>query len=628
MKNNFLLSAILICAMAICGAFAINVTYASTSAPQVQAIYLEGYNNEKYPNENFTAFVGGVVAIDVESDSELNYYNYDGVTTSLVSTSGNVHTVTITSNQPMQTQVIFENSGGYSFVNVEFVENAIENVSIIAPFMVSNAQNSTFKLLFNDNPMLKYVGQVDYSLSINGGDRIDLISGGEYVENLNSREITLDFSAFTEDTNVTLYAKIGEVESFCDFTVQNRPLSAVFLVDSSSVGYMDGSSSVVVNVSISANSLADFTVMDDFIRLESVQFVGQADGLDTYALTLDISYVDTPNLVIISGQTAQGQVLRGVNLHNLSTITSFEITTEKDTYSPNETIVVTAVVDGEETLSGNIVWYVNGIEYSQGATLSLQRSEGGSFTIYAMINDIQSNTLTLNITYQSVELIIWYCVLALTIVVLVGLIIFKKKKKNYYMSTSLLERARKIIPRYETHINNYNKRQFKKLIYDLAMLRDDTYANFTDTKDFCFERAGRGFAGATSAMRAIYKADKDQRQTAFIENTKGIEDNIKMAINALEEYSQAHPNEKIFAFNRNKRKKTKEINKKENGLFAKFDKPTVEAKSSEIGKENEVENKPNFTENTSVNDSNNEKLDSTNLIDEDKQIKDNKQNID
>ena len=77
MKNNFLLSAILICAMAICGAFAINVTYASTSAPQVQAIYLEGYNNEKYPNENFTAFVGGVVAIDVESDSELNYYNYD-----------------------------------------------------------------------------------------------------------------------------------------------------------------------------------------------------------------------------------------------------------------------------------------------------------------------------------------------------------------------------------------------------------------------------------------------------------------------------------------------------------------------------------------------------------------------
>ncbi len=555
MKNS-IICAIFVCITAIFGALSLNFTTANSNAPQVLGVYVQGFENDRYTKQNFTAFTGSTVLIEVQSDTNLLYHNYDGATVMLVSNEQNVYTISITSLQPMQTQVVFENDSGYDFINVEFVENVVNDITVEAPFMVSNVVDNAFNLVYNHNSMLKYEGAVEYSLKQDEVE-VALRQDSAYVVDISNAGITLDFSATAGNTSATLCIKAGESAYEYPFTISGNPLSDRFYVNSSSVGYLDGSETVVVNVEIQADSLARFDVPLNNVCIVDIIFLSQADGRDTYVITLDISKLDSQELVLIEALTAQGQVLRGVNLHKIDAVTSFEITSEKSTFSPNETIVISAVVDGNETLSGNIVWYVNGIEYSTGATLTMTRSEGGNFTVYAMINDVQSNTLNLSITYQSVELIIWYCVLAITVLVLIGLIVFKKKKKSYYMSTSLLERARKIIPRYETFINNYNRRQFKNLIYDLAMIKDDTYSNFNDTKDFCFERAGRGFAGALSEMKQIFKADNDKRKELFIENTKSIEDNIKMALSALEEYSQAHPNEKIFAFNRKKKKKQK-----------------------------------------------------------------------
>ena len=49
----------------------------------------------------------------------------------------------------------------------------------------------------------------------------------------------------------------------------------------------------------------------------------------------------------------------------------------------------------------------------------------------------------------------------------------------------------------------------------------------------------------------------------LIENSKLVEDNINLVIDAYEEFSRAYPNEKIFTFNKKQKSKPNE-NKNEN----------------------------------------------------------------
>ena len=242
----------------------------------------------------------------------------------------------------------------------------------------------------------------------------------------------------------------------------------------------------------------------------------------------------------------------------INSISSFKIETEKTNYKPNETITVNATINGNEQLSANIEWYVNNNLIGTGSILTFSRNKGGNLNIVAKIGDIESNSLTLNIAYQENELIGWYILFIFAVLMLILTIIFKKKKKNFYVSSNLISRTKKIMPQFNKLFNKYNKRQFKSLILNVVNLIDDTNQNYHDTKNLLFERAFRELSTALIALKKIYATEKDDHLGAFIENAPKFEECINQALSCFEDFNKLHPNEKIFTL---KKKETKNNNK-------------------------------------------------------------------
>ena len=502
----------------------LTLTKCSEATPQIVDVYVQGYENQKYTSQNFTAFVNSTVVYKVKSDSSLNAFNYDGAEVYVQEelNSQNIYYVTIACDKTLNTQLVLQNDAGCTFSNINFIDN-IDSVKILAPIMVNKNYDNVFNIQYNGNDKLKYQGQVEYTLTINGvSQKLDIENS--LVKSLNSNEVVLNFSTLYEDNaQAQLSIKVEDVEVSVEFEIKNLPITDTFSLQSYELSYLSNTNEIVVNAYVTKNSFAQFNLLNDYAKITNIEYYSQNENYDEY----------------------------------------FTITSEKLHYNSDETIKVSAMINNEESLSGDIVWYVNGIKFSTGSTLSITRSEGGNFSVYAMFGEVQSNTLNFTVSYQGTELIIWYVIFILALLILIGLVIFKKKKKHFYMSASLIERARKIVPRYNTYINDYNKRQFKDLLYDVAVLKDDTYQNFNDTKDFCFERASRALGVVKNTLQKIYKSNAEDRKTLLIENSKVVEDNVNLVINAYEEFSKAYPNEKIFTFNKKQKLKQNE-NENEN----------------------------------------------------------------
>ena len=537
----------------------VTLTKCSDAVPQIVDVYVQGYENQKYTSQDFTAFVNSTVVYKVVSDVSLNAYNYDGAEISIQEdmNNQNTYTVTIVSDKSLNTQLVLQNDAGCTFSNINFIDN-IDELKILAPNIVNKNNDNTFKILYNGNDKLKFNGQVEYTLTLDGVSQT-LQENNALVTSLNANEVVLNFSDLTEsDIEAKLSIKVEDVEACFEFKIENLPLTDIFMLQSYEVSYMPNTTQVVVNAYVTKNSFAQFNLLNDYAKITNIEYYSQNENYDEYLLTIDISEMISKDSITLSVITSGGEIIRGVHLTEITSITNFTITSEKLHYNSDETIKVSAMINNEESLSGDIVWYVNGIKFSTGSTLSITRSEGGNFSVYAMFGEVQSNTLNFTVSYQGTELIIWYVIFILALLILIGLVIFKKKKKHFYMSASLIERARKIVPRYNTYINDYNKRQFKDLLYDVAVLKDDTYQNFNDTKDFCFERASRALGVVKNTLQKIYKSNAEDRKTLLIENSKIVEDNVNLVINAYEEFSKAYPNEKIFTFNKKQKLKQKE----------------------------------------------------------------------
>lgn len=537
----------------------LTLTKCSEATPQIVDVYVQGYENQKYTSQNFTAFVNSTVVYKVKSDSSLNAFNYDGAEVYVQEelNSQNIYYVTIACDKTLNTQLVLQNDAGCTFSNINFIDN-IDSVKILAPIMVNKNYDNVFNIQYNGNDKLKYQGQVEYTLTINGvSQKLDVENS--LVKSLNSNEVVLNFSTLYEDNaQAQLSIKVEDVEVSVEFEIKNLPITDTFSLQSYELSYLSNTNEIVVNAYVTKNSFAQFNLLNDYAKITNIEYYSQNENYDEYLLTIDISEMISKDSITLSVITSGGEIIRGVHLTEITSITNFTITSEKLHYNSDETIKVSAMINNEESLSGDIVWYVNGIKFSTGSTLSITRSEGGNFSVYAMFGEVQSNTLNFTVSYQGTELIIWYVIFILALLILIGLVIFKKKKKHFYMSASLIERARKIVPRYNTYINDYNKRQFKDLLYDVAVLKDDTYQNFNDTKDFCFERASRALGVVKNTLQKIYKSNAEDRKTLLIENSKIVEDNVNLVINAYEEFSKAYPNEKIFTFNKKQKLKQNE----------------------------------------------------------------------
>ena len=152
----------------------LTLTKCSEATPQIVDVYVQGYENQKYTSQNFTAFVNSTVVYKVKSDSSLNAFNYDGAEVYVQEelNSQNIYYVTIACDKTLNTQLVLQNDAGCTFSNINFIDN-IDSVKILAPIMVNKNYDNVFNIQYNGNDKLKYQGkEAYYKMWLSTGDRM------------------------------------------------------------------------------------------------------------------------------------------------------------------------------------------------------------------------------------------------------------------------------------------------------------------------------------------------------------------------------------------------------------------------------------------------------------------------
>ena len=526
----------------------------STPKPQILSVYAQNSHdvttNEFMPDD-FTAFVGTTINYNIYSQYPIVCENFDGLTPTIINASTDSYIVSISSSAPIASQLIIKNEfGGVAFANFSFVAYEINSIELISSGNKFNAVGDNYlQVRYNENSqLLSNEATIDTAVKNNSNDEAT-IDASAIIKSNNARHIVLNFENvdYTQYVGTKFCISKNGIESSVELQIDNLPLTTTFTIQKPTIDYFASSESINVNVMIDANSFTTFALFDTmFAKIENVSKIGTSENFDIYTLSIAFTNLNAPSELIICAQTASGTFERALRLNAIDTISKIVISADKTSLKSNEKVNFTAILNDDPSLSSEIDWYVNDQKIETATQFEYARKQGGSFTVSAKVGNATSNSIIVNVSYNNSELVVWYIVFAVALVILIALIIFKKKKKTFISSMSLTERARKFVPRYKTYINKYTRHQFFDLVYDIANLRDDILFNFDETKDLCFEKASRELADAHKIVRTIYKAPKEEKKTLLENNLFAFETIMNSVIDDLNDYAQKHPDQAIF----------------------------------------------------------------------------------
>ncbi len=532
----------------------------SLPKPQILSAYAQdsAVTSEEFPAENFTAFSTQTINFKIYSQYDIECTNSDGLTLTKTTLYTDFYLVSVTSSEPIASQIIVKNKfGGVAFANFSFIPYEINTIKLIPYQAKFNATGDNYlQVCYNDNPQLIYSGIIVSELE-KGSATIEDLNPSNITKSINPHMVVLNFEGvdYTQYVGAKFVVASKKDRASIDLKIENLPFTNTFTLQESTLDYFASSKLITANVLVDANAFATFSLpSNSFAQFANIEKVASGESFDAYALKIDISKLSTPTEIMISAQTASGSIERALRLNPISSISKITISASKTSLKSGEKVTFTAILNDDATLSSEIDWYVNDQKVETGAQFEYARTQGGAFTVYAKVGETQSNSVSVNVSYNNSELVIWYIVFAIALVILIGLIIFKRKKKTFISSMSLTDRARKFVPRYKTYINKYTRHQFFDLVYDIANLRDDVLFNFDETKDLCFEKIGRELADAHKIVRTIYKAPKEEKKALLESNLSSFESIMNSVIADLDDYAQKHPDQAIFK-RKNKTKK-------------------------------------------------------------------------
>jgi len=532
----------------------------SLPKPQILSAYAQNSTttSDEFPAENFTAFVTSTICFKVYSQYEIECTNADGLSVSMSTISTDFYLVSVSSDTPITSQIIVKNRfGGVAFSNFSFVASEIESIDFVPRQAKFNALGDNFlQVCYNDNLQLIYNGDLSSELRIGDAPATSLYAS-DIIKSINSHMVVLNFESvdYTQYDGADFVVSAENTTASIALEIDNLPLTSTFVLEKTTIDYFTSSETITANALIDANTFATFALnANSFAQITDIEKIESGESFDTYKLTVDISNISASTEIVITAQTASGNIGRALSLVPTSSISKIVISASKTSLKSGEKVTFTAVLNNDEALSSEIDWYVNDQKVETGTQFEYARTQGGSFNVYAKLGETQSNSIALNVSYNNSELVVWYIVFAIALVILIGLIIFKRKKKTFISSMSLTDRARKFVPRYKTYINKYTRHQFFDLVYDIANLRDDVLFNFDETKDLCFEKISRELAGAHKIVRTIYKAPKEEKKALLESNLSSFETIMNSVIADLDDYAQKHPDQAIFNFKRKAKK--------------------------------------------------------------------------
>lgn len=548
--------------------YALSCTQASSQMKVLSAYAMSPtyYMTNNAPPENFETFAGNSICYNVYSDSQVFAECLDAVDIIVYKNHPNtprIYTVKINTSTPMESLVTITNAGG---ANISLHFTVLDPASDLETLELRPTQNvfsttgfNVVNFCANGNPNLLYYGNVELSFT-NGDWSITFTKESDYtcVFRLNCGYLSLYFANVTDVTKyngATMRVTMGNVSAELVIEVEDwETADSCIFIDKDPTYYLT-EDCVTVSALIPEESFCSFTLLSsDFASIVAIERVGTVGAYAKYDILIDFIRANYANDIIICANVKNGIIEHSVSIARTTVITNIEITANKKSFKADETIIVTAVLNGSQEVTAVVDWYINDELVATAPQLEYVTSSGKNINVYAKSGEVVSNTLALNVAYSTSEMIIWYIVFALAVLIMIGLIVFKSKRKTFISSASLVDRARKFTPRYKTYITKYKRHQFFDLVYDIANLREDVLINFAETKDLCFDKANRDLTSAHKIVRMVYKAPKTEKQALLEQNLAQFETAMNDAIASLQEFVNKNPTETFFNFKRYKRK--------------------------------------------------------------------------
>lgn len=559
-------------ALAILTALVLSCTQGASQMRVLHAYAMspEGYITNNCAPADFRTFAGNSICYEVYSDSEISVECPNGVSGTVTpspSHTAGVYTVRVAAATAGEFTIAVTSTGGgreelrFTVLNPATGLERLElrpNQNVL-----STTDCNNIDICANGDPNLLYCGDISVTLSKDSWtETYTAADAGTCVYRLNCGYICLNFNGLADADKydgAVLRVAMGGVSAEVVLQVKDWAVAETCVFADKDPEYYLTSKTVAVTAIIPEARYCSFSLKaSEFADIATIERVGVVGGNEKYDILIAFANA-TAGTVTICTNTQSGTVEHAVSIAAVSKVTNIKITAGKDSYSADETIVVTALLNGTEGVTASLDWYVNDELVATGAKLEYAAESGKAISVYAKCGDVVSNTLAINVAYSTSEMIVWYIVFGLAVLVMIGLLVFKSKRKTFISSMSLIDRARKFAPRYRTYMTKYKRHQFFDLVYDIANLREDVLINFAETKDLSFDKASRDLSSAHKIAREIYKAPKVEKQLLFVERQAAFEKHLDEAIAALQEFANKHPEEAIFNFKKkpSKKKNTK-----------------------------------------------------------------------
>ena len=424
------------------------------------------------------------------------------------------------------------------------VTQAVESLKIVPNdnFITTN-QDVEFAFVYNNIPQLYYGGEITVKFR-NKTETIE-VSSADYstfsaVKSLNANELVLDTSKLSADWyNFELTAVVNGESAICDVNIQEytKPKNVVLYAPSATYNLKDGTANLYFYIDKGAKPSLELIDYSESVGLTKVEKIkSDREDFDKIALTLDlIKLIDNTNiLLIVDGEN--GDIYRSFGVSIIREITSVEISTNKTIFKNKEKVVFKASVNGRDDYASKVNWFVKDVEVSDTSSEYNLISNGGTFNVYAVVDGVKSESLTVIVKYSGTKQLVWYIILGVSIIGIIIMVLTRKKRAEFDIYKSLSENISDLSAEVKLLEQKFTRKKCMKLLRSLTIVKERCWQDYLENGEQLYKIASTNLDKATKIIKKI-TFSKNKKENIQNSLNKAIE-HLDTASDALLEYKR------------------------------------------------------------------------------------------
>lgn len=424
------------------------------------------------------------------------------------------------------------------------VMDELENLTIVpSDRHITFNQEVEFSFIYNNCKEMIYPSTIgatltakDSSVQINS----DNYSACPAVQSFTNSSLVLDTSKLEKNySNFNLNIKVKDIE--VELAVSVKDLCEVdnVVLNSNSATFNSKDDFSTYYVYITKNSKPILHIFDesgtielnDYYKVES-----DKESFDKLAIVLKVNNVIDFTNVLFEFSNSTGNIYKSLGVCVIDEIQKIELKAKSGVIDYGENVEIVAVVNGKDDYVSNIDWYINDVKKETTGNVYNFSQNGGTYTIYAKIGDVQSGKVICTVKYGLSKMIFWYGVLLLSIIGIVIFMITIKRHGNMSPFGTLYENIEEIIQDVKELKLKYTGKLSRKVFRNLAILKERCYKEWESNEEHLYAQASKALQIAYKSARRLIM--KKLNHTQKIEVLDKILEELNVANDALLEFKR------------------------------------------------------------------------------------------